>query len=90
LKCGIEFFEPVFRNCPEFFVVLETVWVPHFREDTKCTLYFVVIRAILKPKHMERITPVASGTPLGYHVTACAGIYHPIIPNASFAVAPCC
>jgi hypothetical protein len=37
---------------------------------------------------MERITPVASGAPLGYHVTAWADIYHPIVQNASLAVAP--
>jgi hypothetical protein len=88
VKCRIEFFELLFRNCPELLVALETVWVPHFREDMKCVLYFIVIRAVLKPKHMERITPVASGAPLGYHVTAWADIYHPIVQNASLAVAP--
>ena len=83
MKCGIEFFELLFRNCPELLVALETVWVPHFREDMKCVLYFIVIRAVLKPKHMERITPVASGATLSYRVTACAGIYHPTVPNAA-------
>jgi hypothetical protein len=90
LKCGIEFLELPFRSCLELLVTLKTVWVPHFREGAIRVFYFIVTRAVLKPKHMERITPVAPGAPLGYHVTACASIDHPIIPNASFAVAPFC
>ena len=83
MKCGIEFFELLFRNCPELLVALETVWVPHFRKGMKCFLYFIVIRAVLKTKHVECSAPVASGAPLRCHITACAGIYHPTVPNAA-------
>lgn len=84
MKCGIEFFDLLFRNCPELLVALETVWVPHFREGTKCVFYFIVARAVLKPKHVERSTPVASGAPLSYRVTASAGIYHLTARNAAY------
>jgi hypothetical protein len=84
LKCGIEFFELLFCNCPELLVTLKTVWVPHFREGAICIFYFIVTRAVFKPKYVECITPVASGATLGYRVTARAGIYHLTAHNAAY------